>query len=177
MFNVWKPDAQMVQSILNGGEEALKAFGLMRDGLARQFGTLMQYQMEIMKNELLGRIAPMESYASEAAAAQDRENFFKQNEDLRPFEQLAQTVFYALKAEGFQARDTAEAYKVLADRTRALIGNGAGNGSGATPSGGAPTRTGSGNRPARLSSGSQAGGGGRSAPAVPFPGAEIWMDD
>jgi hypothetical protein len=115
----------------------------------------------------------MESYASEAAAAKDREEFFKQNEDLRPYEQLAQTVFYALKAEGFQAKDVAEAYQVLADRTRALIGNGAG----AAPSGGAPTTRTSGKRPAALSAGSQAGGGGPSAPAAPFPGAEIWFND
>jgi hypothetical protein len=174
MFNVWKPDANMVQAVLNGGEDALKAFVAMRDGLARQWGTLMQYQMEILKNELLGRMAPVESFAAEQAAAQDREQFFKQNEDLRPYEQLAQTVFYALKAEGYQARDTAEAYKTLADRTRALINNGAGTG--AAPSGGAQQRTTSGKRPAQLSAGSQAGGGGPSAPAAPFPGAEIWFD-
>ena len=175
MFNVWKPDATMVQAILNGGEDALKAFTAMRDGLARQWGTLMQYQMEILKNELVGRMAPIESFAAERAAEQDREAFFKQNEDLRPFEQLAQTVFYALKAEGFQAKDVKEAYQVLADRTRALLGNGAG--AGAAPSGGAPQRTTSGKRPAALTSGSQAGGGGHSAPAVPFKGAEIWMED
>jgi hypothetical protein len=172
MFNVWKPDANMVQAVLNGGEDALKAFVAMRDGLARQWGTLMQYQMEILRNEMVGRMAPVESFAAEQAAAQDRESFFKQNEDLRPYEQLAQTVFYALKAEGFQARDVKEAYQVLADRTRALIGNGAG----AAPSGGAPQRTTSGKRPAALTTGSQAGGGGPSAPAAPFPGAEIWFD-
>jgi len=175
MFNVWKPDAGMVQAILEGGENALKAFGAMRDGLARQWGTLMQYQMEILRNELLGRMAPMESFASEQAAAQDREAFFKENEDLRPYEQLAQTVFYALKAEGFQAKDVKEAYQVLADRTRALIHNGAGTG--AAPSGGAPTTNRASNRPARLSSGSQAGGGGPSAPRAPFAGGEIWLDD
>jgi hypothetical protein len=173
MFNVWKPDAALVQAVLAGGEDALKAFGAMRDGLARQWGTLMQYQMEVLKNEMLGRMAPMESFAAEQAAAQDREQFFSQNEDLRPYEQLAQTVFYALKAEGFQARDVKEAYQVLADRTRALIGA---NGAGATPSGGARQTTTSGKRPAALSAGSQAGGGGPSAPAAPFPGAEIWFD-
>jgi hypothetical protein len=174
MFNVWNPSQEEVDQLLQGGEGALKSLVAMRDALTKQFGTLLQYQLEMLKNELGGRIAPMESFASEQAAAKDREAFFAYAPDLQGFEQLAQTVFFALKAEGFQAKDTAEAYKVLADRTRALIPEGA-NGSGATQSGGARVAT-SGARPARLSTGSQAGGGGPSAPAAPYPGAEIWQD-
>jgi hypothetical protein len=116
----------------------------------------------------------METFASEASAAKDREAFFEYAPDLKQFERLAQTVFFALKAEGFQAKDVAEAYKVLADRTRALLPQG--NGSGATQSGGAQHTTRTTNRPAALSTGSQAGGGGYSAPAAPFQGGEIWQD-
>ena len=171
MFNVWNPTQEEVDNLLAGGEGALKALVAMRDALTRQYGTLLQYQLEVLKNELGGRIAPMESFAAEQSAARDRDNFFAYAPDLKDYEQLAQTVFFALKAEGFQAKDVDEAYKVLADRTRALIGNGTGT----ALSGGARTTTG-GARPARLSTGSQAGGGGPSAPAAPYPGAEIWQD-
>jgi hypothetical protein len=175
MFNVWNPTQEQVDQLLQGGEGALKSLVEMRNALTRQFGTLLQYQMEILRNEMGGRIAPMESFASEQAAAKDRAAFFEYAPDLQPFERLAQTVFFALKAEGFQAKDVDEAYQVLADRTRALIPVGA-NGSGATQSGGAQPTTRGTTRPARLASGSQAGGGGPSAPAAPYPGAEIWQD-
>ena len=175
MFNVWNPTQEQVDQLLQGGEGALKALVSMRDSLTRQFGTLLQYQLDVLKEELGARISPMETFAGEQAAARDRESFFNYAPDLKDYEQLTQTVFFALKAEGFQAKDTAEAYQVLADRTRALLPRG--NGSGAAPSGGAHTATRATNRPARLSSGSQAGGGGASAPAAPFAGGEIWLDN
>jgi hypothetical protein len=173
MFNVWEPSDDFVERIRAGGTEGVKAMMELRDGLSRQFGTLLQYQMEVVKNELMERMTPALTFAQEQAAAKDREDFFSQNEDLRSHEQLTQTVFDALKSQGYRAPDKATAYKTLADRTRALLGNG----TGAAPSSGArtttPTQTGK--RPAQLSSGSQAGGGGPSAPAVPFPGAEVFM--
>lgn len=171
-FNVWQPTQELVNQIVAGGEGALKALLVMREGLSKQFGTLLNYQLEIAKNELMGRVSPAISFASEAAAARDRESFFSQNEDLRAHEQLTQTVFNALKAEGYKAATTEEAFKTLADRTRALIPQG--NGTGAGQSSGVRTTTPTTKRPAALSSGSQAGGGGPSAPVAPFPGAEIW---
>jgi hypothetical protein len=175
LFNVWQPTEDLVQRVLAGGQDGLQAMMEMRDGLSKQFGTLLQYQMEVVKNDLMERMTPALTFAQEQAAAKDREDFFGQNEDLRAHEQLTQTVFDALKAQGYRAPNKATAYKTLADRTRALLSGGA-NGSGAAPTGGATTRTPTQTkRPAQLSSGSQAGGGGPSAPAVPFPGAEIFM--
>jgi hypothetical protein len=173
MFNVWEPTEDIVQRILAGGQDGLQAMMEMRDGLSRQFGTLLQYQMEVVRRDMMEHMTPAITFAREQAAARDREDFFGQNEDLRAHEQLTQTVFDALKAQGYQAPDKTTAYKTLADRTRALLGNG----TGAAPTGGAPTRTTTqtGKRPAQLSSGSQAGGGGPSAPAVPFAGAEVFM--
>lgn len=172
LFNVWEPSDEIVERIRSGGPDALAALGAVRDGLAKQFGTLLDYQLRIVKEDLISHMSPALTFAQEAAASKDREDFFSQNDDLREHEQLTQTVFDALKAQGYQAPDKATAYKTLADRTRALLGNGAGTGQ---PSGArrtTPTQT---KRPAQLSSGSQAGGGGPSAPAVPFPGAEVFM--
>ncbi len=175
LFNVWEPPEDFVERIRQGGADGVKAMMELRDGLSRQFGTLLQYQMEVVKRDMLDQMRPAMTYAQEAAAAKDRDAFFSENEDLREHEQLTQTVFDSLKSQGYRAPDKATAYKVLADRTRALLSGGA-NGSGAAPTGGARRQTTTQTkRPAQLSSGSQAGGGGPSAPAVPFPGAEVFM--
>ena len=177
LFNVYQPTSEVIQRLLSGGEDALKAFVEIREGLGKQFGTLLQYQLELAKRELVGQMDPALKYVADAAAKADREDFFSQHEDLRDHELLTQTVFNALKAEGYQAPDKATAFKTLADRTRALLPTASGNGSGTTPSGGPrTTRTSpTDKRPAGLSSGSQAGGGGGSAPQAPFPGAEVFL--
>jgi hypothetical protein len=176
MFNIYQPTPEIIQRLLAGGEDALKAFVEIRDGLGRQFGTLLQYQLELARRELVSHVDPALRFVAEAAAKADREDFFSQHEDLKDYELLTQTVFNALKAEGYQAPDKATAFKTLADRTRALLPTASGNGSGTTPSGGSRTKTSpTERRPASLSSGSQAGGGGGSAPQAPFPGAEVFL--
>lgn len=177
LFNVWNPSPELVQRVLAGGEDAVKAFVELRDGLSRQFGTLLQYQLELARRDLVTQMDPALKFVAEAAAQRDRDEFFRQNEDLKPYEMLTQTVFNALKAEGYVAPDVATAYKTLADRTRALLPTAGGNGSGTTPSGGSRTTrtTPTDRRPASLSSGGQAGGGGGSAPQAPFPGAEVFL--
>lgn len=176
LFNVWQPTNELMERIRNGGEDGLRAFVELRDGLSKQFGTLLQYQLELARRELVSQMDPALKYVAEAAAKADRDDFFGQNEDLKDHELLTQTVFNALKAEGYQAPDKATAFKTLADRTRALIPTSSSNGSGHAPSGAARTTNRStGNRPASLSSGSQAGGGGGSAPQAPFAGAEVFL--
>jgi hypothetical protein len=175
-FHVWQPTEELVQRVLAGGEDGLKAFVEMREGLSKQFMRLVQLQSEVLRQELTGQVAPALSFVQEAAAAKDREAFFDYAKDLQGHEELTQTVFNALKAEGFVAKDKAEAYKVLADRTRKLMPTST-NGSGASQSAGAlqqtTTQT---KRPAALSSGSQAGGGGGdSAPVTGFPGGEVFL--
>jgi hypothetical protein len=177
LFNVYQPTPEVIQRLLAGGEDALKAFVEIREGLGKQFGTLLQYQLELARRDLVNQMDPALRFVADQAAKADREDFFSQHEDLRDYELLTQTVFNALKAEGYQAPDKATAFKTLADRTRALLPTASGNGSGTAPSGGSRTTKTSptDKRPASLSSGSQAGGGGGSAPQAPFPGAEVYL--
>jgi hypothetical protein len=174
IFKTWKPTPELVAQLQEGGDKALHALIAMREGMATQFGTLLQYSIEVAKRELQEQMNPALTFVNDASAKADREDFFSQHEDLRDHEQLTQTVFNALKAEGYRAPDKAAAFKTLADRTRALIPTSA-NGAGTGQSSGVRTTTQTTKRPASLSSGSQAGGGGPSAPAAPFPGAEIWQ--
>ena len=176
LFNVYTPTPEVLAQLLQGGEGALQAFIAIREGLQKQFGTLLQYQLELARRDLTGAMDPALKFVADAAAKADRDDFFSQHEDLRDYELLTQTVFNALKAEGYQAPDKATAFKTLADRTRALLPTAGGNGSGTRPSAGSRTTNSStGSRPASLSRGSQAGGGGGSAPQAPFPGGEIFL--
>jgi hypothetical protein len=175
-FHVWQPSADLVERIRNGGEDALKALVEMRDGMSKQFSRLVELNSGILKEDIGGQFKPALDYVSEAKRAADEAAFFEEHQDLKEHKLLTTTVFNALKAEGFVAKDVKEAYKVLADRTRALLPNGA-NGSGARQSSGArQTTTTQTRRPAALSSGSQAGGGGGdSAPATGYPGGEVFL--
>src|SRR5215470_3541010 len=121
LFNVYKPTPEVIQRLVAGGEDALKAFVEIREGLAKQFGTLLQYQLELAKRELVGQMDPALRFVADQSAKADRDQFFTEHPDLKEYELLTQTVFNALKAEGYQAPDKATAYKTLADRTRALL--------------------------------------------------------
>lgn len=177
LFKVWKPSDELVTQILAGGGEALKALLAMRDGMSQQFATLLEYQLEIAKQELTAKFEPALTYTQQRAVERDQEKFFAENEDLVDHRALVETVFNALRAEGFVAKDVPEAYRVLADRTRKLLPTNGANGSGARQSTGARQQTTTqSRRPASLSSGSQAGGGsGSSAPAAPYPGGEVFL--
>lgn len=176
MFDVWKPQMELVTAIREGDEAAaLKAMTDMRNGLLKQANKMTEYQMQILKRELLGQVQPAVAFANDQAAAKDREEFFKANEDLRPNEKLVTTVFNALRAEGVKAPTVAAAYKLLADRTRALLPNNNGNGSGDGQSSAASNTNGNRPKPAQLSRGSQAGGGGGQS-ATPNVFADIFSD-
>lgn len=176
MFDVWQPQMDLVTAIREGDEKAaIQAMTDMRNGLLRQANKMTEYQLEIMRRELLGQVAPAVTFAEQQAANRDREEFFKQNEDLRNHEKLVTTVFNALRAEGVRAKSVAEAYKLLADRTRALLPNNNGNGSGDGQSSAASNNNGTRQKPAQLSRGSQAGGGGGQS-AAPNVFSEIFSD-
>lgn len=167
IFKVWQPDEGLVAKLQAGGTEAVEALKLMREGLAGQFGQLIQYQLQVMKKELEDRYAPALTFAQEARAEKEREAFFKENEDLRDHPVQVDIAYKSLIGEKKSFPTLAEAQKALADRARQLIPNG--NGSGTTqPSGTRQTTTATKPKPATLSSGSQAGGsgGGSATPNV-----------
>lgn len=167
-FQVFQPSEDLVARIQAGGADAVKALCEMRDGLMKQSNALFQYQLTEQKRALQGEYAPALTYAQEARAAQERETFFETNTDLDGHQQAVETVFAAMKSEGVQYPTIQAAYDALAGRTRALLGIGT---PGTNPPVGANSqqRNQQTQRPAAMSTGSQAGGGGGSKPAMnPF---------
>src|SRR5882724_2325846 len=167
IFKVWEPDEGLVAKLMAGGADSIAALKLMREGLAGQFGQLIQYQLQVMKSELEAKYSPALTYAQEARAEKECEVFFKEFEDLRDHPMQVDIAYKSLLGEGKSFPTLKEAQKALADRARQLIPNG--NGSGATQSSGARTTTTTTKaKPAPLSGGGGAGGsgGGSASPNV-----------
>ncbi len=160
IFKVWEPDEGLVAKLMAGGADSIAALKLMREGLAGQFGQLIQYQLQVMKSELEAKYAPALTYAQEARAEKEREVFFKEFEDLREHPMQVDIAYKSLLGEGKTFPTLKEAQKALADRARQLIPNG--NGSGTTQPSGTRTTTTTTTKakPAQLSGGGGAGGGG-----------------
>jgi hypothetical protein len=161
MFKVWKPDASVVEQLLAGGEDALGAVTAMRDGMLQQFNTLMQYQMQIMREELMKEISPMSAYAQEQQAERAKSKFYEKHQDLKDYDAVVDMVFGQLKNEGYKAKSLDEAFDTLAGRVRTVLKLDANAGGGASP---AVTQN-SGQRPAPLGDGGRGGGGTNRAPA------------
>ncbi len=47
IFKVWEPDEGLVAKLMAGGADSIAALKLMREGLAGQFGQLIQYQLQV----------------------------------------------------------------------------------------------------------------------------------
>src|SRR5882724_12987088 len=168
IFKVWEPDEGLVVKLMAGGAESIAALKLMREGLAGQFGQLIQYQLQVMKSELEAKYSPALTYAQEARAEKECEVFFKEFEDLRDHPMQVDIAYKSLLGEGKSFPTLKEAQKALADRARQLIPNG--NGSGTTQPSGTRTTTATTTKakPAQLSGGGGAGGsgGGSATPNV-----------
>jgi hypothetical protein len=161
MFKVYNPTEDVVTKLLAGGQDALDALKMVREGLGTQFATLLKYQLDVFKRELNDQYSPALTYAQEARAEKERENFYKDNEDLRDHELQVDIAYKSLIGEGKQFNTVQDARKALADRARQLIPNSNGSGSGTTPTGGARQQiTTTKPKPASLSGGGQVGGGG-----------------
>jgi hypothetical protein len=170
MFNVYKPNVDLIKAIREGDETAaVAAVHNMIEGVVKQVYTMIEYQNKILTADLEGKFTPALQSAQKLTAREAEEKFYNQHTDLKDYKEAVQTVFKAMKTEGANFKDAAEASKAIADRTRKLLGltapaaNGANDGQ---PADGNTNQNGSG-RPANLSGGSQAsGGGGKAATGV-----------
>lgn len=123
MFNVYQPQADLITAIREGDEAgAIQAIATLRDGLIKQANTLAQYQMTILRDELLQQVAPALQSVAMQHARQQEEAFYTANPDLNQRRELVKTVYAAMRNEGTRFSTPQEASKALADRVRALAG-------------------------------------------------------
>lgn len=129
MFNVWKPSPEFIAQLRNESPEiALKALVQLRDGMMRQAMSMAEFRVkqliDSVRQEITGQITPLNEYVSEARATAFRDDFFEQNPDLEPYEQLVDAVAARLYQSGGQeflklTRD--QRMKLFADESKKLV--------------------------------------------------------
>jgi len=121
LFNVFKPSAEMVEAIREGGEGALTAMAQLRDGVVKQMNTIQEYRLQTMKEEILAAVQPGIA-ATQAAAREKAENeFYSANKDLEPHKDMVALVINDFKARNITFPDTKSAATKIVEVTRALL--------------------------------------------------------
>lgn len=140
MFQVWKPSSDLVAQLRDENPEvAIQALATLRDGLIRQAMAMADYRVQQLlgttKEEFTQQLSPLSEYVSEAKATAFRNDFFKANSDLEPYEQLVDAVaakLYQSGGDGFLRLNREERMQLFADESRKLVQQLTKGGNGAT---------------------------------------------
>ena len=162
-FNVWNPSEDVVKRILAGGQDALGAVAMMRDGISKQAVTMASYLVAQLKEELSAQLNPIQTHYQEQQVAKLYDKFYEANADLKPYDTIVRAVVDQMKAGGAKFSSPEEAFKELASRVKATMKQIPGLDGAAAPAGGGKGPNGQPGKMPPLSSGGQGGTGRGSA--------------
>lgn len=131
-FNVWNPDAALIAQLRGEGDAPLKAILAMREGLVRQAVTMASYIVKQAEEKFQQQMEPIHSDFTQRQIEKAYGDFFKTNEDLKPYESVCQAVVAQMQSEKLNFVDKPAAFKALAERVRSVVKNLPG-GNGALP--------------------------------------------
>jgi len=118
-FNVFKPTNEMIEAIRAGGENALAAMAQMAQGINRQATTLMGYQLQLelqkLKQELGGQIAPVSQFMQEQQRQALKKEFLDTHPELADYEILGEKIVAEFQAQGKKFSTKEEAFKAVAE--------------------------------------------------------------
>lgn len=120
-MNVFIPNEELVTNILKGGQEAVQALAQIVQGVVRQATTMSAYQAQLLEDKLTGRLSPLEVHYQQAYEAQLMDKFLGENTDLKGFENVIKHVVTSVKQSGKKFANEKEAFKHVADETRAFL--------------------------------------------------------
>lgn len=124
-FQVFNPNPEMVQALLAGGEGAVKAMHVLRDGLVKQAVTMAAYIVQDRLDQFSKEHSPKwegaSQYVQEKRAKELVDEFYSQNEDLKKFEPIVQATIAQMKGEGHNFKTKEEGFKACAERVRAVL--------------------------------------------------------
>lgn len=164
-FNVFQADEPMIKALLAGGQDALRAVHLLRDGFVKQAVTMAQYIVQQALEDHNKKFSPefnsVKQYVQEQQIQKLYGQFYEKNADLKPYDSIVKMVVDQMKANKEHFDDWDGAFKALADRVRLTLKNlpNNGNGAGAAAAAGGQTQ-GSNRMPALSNGGGQSGAGG-----------------
>lgn len=129
MFNVWKPTPEFLAQLRHESPEtAVRALIALRDGMMRQAMSMAEYRVKQLLGDVeqrfAGQLTPLTEYVSEARATAFRDDFFEQNPDLEPYEQLVDAVaarLYQSGGDAFLKLTRVERMKLFADESKKLV--------------------------------------------------------
>jgi hypothetical protein len=169
--NAFRPTPDHIASLLEGGENSLKAMQQIVEGAVKHATTISWLQAQMIQRQMQERLDPVMNYYSEAQTEKLRNSFYDQFPDLKQHNKLLAAVKASLDQEGaFNGRSTQEGFNLIATRAKeVLAATGAGNANGG--GGAAPAATNPPSQMASLSRGSQhgaaaAGAGGSASPGT-----------
>lgn len=158
LLNVWEPDDKWYQDFDNL-DTRKAAVGAMRDGMFKQFDTIMQARIKEAVEQLGGRLAPIETHYNRAESEAMRGRFSKSYPELAGEElfPIIQAVGQQLQASGARFKTEKEMFDAVATGVAATVQKfNPGFKLGGTPK----TKPGSGRSMSTTSSGGGGGGGG-----------------
>jgi hypothetical protein len=133
---------------------------------------MASYLVQQAEEKINAMLEPLQKQAQVREEERLAGEFFKQNEDLKPYETLVRAVVDQLKQAGYDPKDETEAFQEVSKKTREMLKSlGVDTASRATA---VPPNT-SGKMP-RLPAGGQgsAGGGSRASKGIGIPGMEVF---
>lgn len=158
LLNVWEPDDKWYQDFDNL-DTRKSAVGAMRDGMFKQFDTIMQARIKEAVEQLGGRLAPIETHYNRAESDAMRGRFSKAYPELadEALVPVIQAVGQQLQASGKTFKDEKEMFDAVATGVAATVQKfNPGFKLGGTPK----TKPGSGRSISTTSSGGGGGGAG-----------------
>jgi hypothetical protein len=165
MLNVYRPSAEEVNALLEGGDGAVSAMQKIIEGAVKQATTTAWLQAQYVQQQMSQQINPLLTAHQEQQMTKLREEFFTTHPDLKGREKLLGAVKAALdQQQALNGLDKKAAFTLIAEKAKEVLaaggqGEAGGNGGGSPPP----------KQPPTLSRGSQhgsapAGAGGGAAP-------------
>lgn len=123
-FNVVQVTPELLSGfgLRDATPEMAKAFEAITQAIVKQAVTMNAYQLEQVRQTMMGEFAPVIKFSAEAQAEQLKTEFFGVYPDLKGFDPLLIQVKDQLVSEGADFKgDKKAAFKAVAERTRAVI--------------------------------------------------------
>jgi len=162
MFNVFRVSPDFVAKLRSDNpEEVVGVLQSISDGINKQAVTLASYMIKQVEDRLAGQVGPLAEYINQQKTQALTEEFYKANDDLRPYGSLVDAVVNQMKANGYAPPDKQTAFKDVARQVRDMVSKFKSNGANGQAQTQQQSSTAAGVMP-QIQSGGQGGVGGGS---------------
>ncbi|MBX7157221.1 MAG: hypothetical protein K1X66_02375 [Verrucomicrobiae bacterium] len=120
LFKVYRPDATVIQRILGGGEEAVKALHEIVQGTHGQSLAMSEYLLNQKLRDTFGQVEPFIQWAQEQQLAAYKSEFFEKYPDLKNHENLLLQIKDSLEKQGYRGNKE-QVFEKLSTKAREIL--------------------------------------------------------